>query len=1074
MPDARIDHRDEILERLRMDLIGPSEGPAETIAERPTDRYLTAILFPQRTEAGAEQDETLGAGGGSEGDDTAFEQVSMVRMLRPATAGLSFAVAGDEPRLEFSVRCGAYEEVEDSTQMPDTIPTHESGPAIPSSDVSTTGQASVTPARRVRISKWRRIDFRASFSLDPRTAEPVDLGEHGIPHLQLAIQCSRRPDEWLVTAVLVNRQTIGDGDSRLASDAKSFFQVEMDVAPGAGTRLPARPSRRAALDDDGKSAALLYRDALEFAVGHTSSAEWTLAEDSRSASVVSMTWIPTAKVDATSSKGGTPFVNLAESDSGRCFDAAFLADDEIDLSTVLSVLPSAYKEWLTAQRERISTLPEEFRMQAIRHLDEAEKGCMHRMKAGISLIDSDETVRTAFRLANQAMAIQFGWIRGEGERLIWRPFQLGFLLLALESVAKREHPDRATMDLLWFPTGGGKTEAYLGLVAFTLFLRRLKHEDNPDNGAGTAALMRYTLRLLTTQQFQRAAALILACEHLRRSNAALQRRLGKAPFSIGLWVGKDAVANTVREALTALAEDKPNRPDQLRNCPACGSLLLWQPGPERAYIQVLCIKGDCVLSGEDLPIWTVDEDVYHRLPSLVIGTIDKFAQLPRNLDSGRFFGLGVPFDAPDLIIQDELHLISGPLGTLAGLYETAIDELCMRGGVRPKVIGSTATIRRAAEQIQALFDRTAQLFPPPGIDASDSCFAVRDLTIPPRRYASVTTAGRSAKFTLQAVSASMLQSAKLLLSKDPSTDSYFTLVEYFNSLRELGGAVVLMQDDVPRAIEQYAARRYEEPRDLQLVLELTSRLSQLELKDRLKELEQKAESGAAIDVLLATNMISVGIDIARLGLMIMNGQPKAVAEYIQATSRVGRGDVPGLVVSIYNNGKARDRSRFESFKTWHETLYREVEATSVTPFSSRSRDRGLRAILVTLARHLVPALRDDPKLGASEASVKELAERIVARAREVEPEEADATMEQLDNVLEEWASRSDVKKYHDDWRPASSLMVSAERAATMRAARREIGLAWPTPSSMRSVEPTTKVALIEKLRAERDGEDGDE
>jgi hypothetical protein len=1068
MADSTPDQRDFLLARLEQDLIGPSDGPEETINERPTDRYLTGILYPQRTEGGQEAEETLGSGGIGEGDETAFEQVAMSRMTRPATAGISFAATGKAIRLRFEIHCGTYEEIENTDQTLEA-------PVDPISTERASGaDVMVTPAKTLPAqSKWRRIPHEISVVLDPQSVATLDLTSLGAAGLELTLQQSAYESGVLVTAVLVNRNTVGKGESRVAADSKSFFQVGMRIEPSEGTRLPARPSRRAALDQDGLSAALLYRDALEFAVGHTCSADWQIASDNSSASSIATTWLPTAAVAATSSVGGKPFVELAASEQGRCFDADVLAGSDDKLSGLLESVPAAYEKWIQEQDQRATKLPQSLRAQALEHL-KACRACLTRMRGGVALIKENQPARTAFRLANMAMSLQFNWTQKENKKLRWRPFQLAFLLLTIESVANHHQSDRDVMDLLWFPTGGGKTEAYLGLAAFTLFLRRLRHPNTPDIGAGTGALMRYTLRLLTTQQFQRAAALVLACEHLRRTEVAGPGALGSVPYSIGLWVGRDAVANSVSDALKALEDDKPNRPDQLSNCPACGARLLWGPGLRRTYVKVVCTNDACVMGSEDLPIWTVDEDVYDRVPSLVIGTVDKFAQLPRKLEAGKLFGLGTPYDAIDLIIQDELHLISGPLGTLAGLYEAAIDELCVRDGVRPKVIGSTATIRRASEQIMAIFNREAELFPPPGLDASDSGFAVRDSSAPARRYSSVTTAGRSAKFTLQAVSASLLQSAKELFDRDLTPDAYWTLVEYFNALRELGGALVLMQDDVPSTIEQFAQRHNEAPRTLQIVAELTSRLSQFELKDRLDELKQEAGSGTAIDVLLATNMISVGIDISRLGLMIMNGQPKAVAEYIQATSRVGRANAPGLIVSIYNNAKARDRSRFETFRTWHETLYREVEATSVTPFSSRARDRALHAALVTLARHLVPGLHDKPVLGTSEEAVRGLADRIVARASVVEAEEQDATRVQLDDLLEQWVERTHLDFYFNDWKPANALMVSAERAATMRAARREIGDAWPTPSSMRSVEPMTKVALIEHLRAETDDEDEDE
>ena len=1066
MAEFQTDARDLILQRLQEDLMGPSGGPHERINERPTDRYLTGILYPQRMASGAEHDDTLAAGGGADADDTAADQVAMARMVRPASAGLSFAVSGKKPLLRFTISCATYADMADCDEAGASPPSPASAPQESRAELEADrppGQTTAArPAGKKNAQLWQRVAHTLALEIDAQTVARCNLGLHGIAGLELAIKCAPRENEWLVTAVLVNRKTVGDGESRLASDAKSFFQVCLVVEPLGGVHILARPTRRAALDDDGRSAALLYRTALEFAVGHTCAADWEAAAGGSGASKVSTTWFPAAGVQATSSAGGEMFVQLKNGAQGSCFDAEVLAAESSDLALLLMPIPDAYESWIDQQEQRIPTLPVALQSQAVQHMQGC-RACLNRMRSGIRHLAADENARTAFKLANRAMALQYRWSQRDASRLQWRPFQIGFLLLAVESVSIREHADRGVMDLLWFPTGGGKTEAYLALVAFCLFIRRFRHPHAPEYGAGTAAIMRYTMRLLTTQQFQRATSLILACELLRRQDGALANRLGATPFSIGLWVGKDAVPNTVRDALRALDENTPNRPDQVTHCPACANLLHWGPGPGNAYVKVECRTAACTLAGEELPVWTVDEDVYKRLPSLIIGTIDKFAQLPHNLKAGGMFGLRTQHDAPDLVLQDELHLISGPLGTLAGLYEAAIDELCARSGVRPKVIGSTATIRRASEQILALFNRSAQLFPPPGLDVMDSCFAVQDHVTPARRYAAVTTAGRSAKFTLQAVSASLLQSASHLAGHPHTADGYWTLVQYFNALRELGGALVLMQDDVPASINLFAARRGEQPRPVELVHELTSRLAQSELKDRLADLGRSMQSGGAIDVLLATNMLSVGIDIPRLGLMVMNGQPKAAAEYIQATSRVGRGGAPGLVVAIYNSAKARDRSRFETFRTWHETLYREVEATSVTPFSPRSRDRGLHAAIVIVARHLIPALYEKPLLGQSEAAVLELAQCLIRRAGDVEPEELDATRAQIEGLIEMWASRTNLETYGNDRKPNSSLMISAESAATRRALRRELGDAWPTPSSLRTVEPAVQVALVERL-----------
>jgi hypothetical protein len=298
-------------------------------------------------------------------------------------------------------------------------------------------------------------------------------------------------------------------------------------------------------------------------------------------------------------------------------------------------------------------------------------------------------------------------------------------------------------------------------------------------------------------------------------------------------------------------------------------------------------------------------------------------------------------------------------------------------------------------------------------------------------------------------------------------DPYWTLVAYFNSLRELGGALVLMQDDVVKSIGDYANRRGEPPRSSDSQTELTSRVESSRIPAVLQQLEKVAGDQEAIDVALASNMISVGVDIPRLGLMIVNGQPKGIAEYIQATSRVGRGKVPGLIVSIYNANKARDRSHYETFMTWHQCLYREVEATSVTPFAPRARDRALHAPLVALARHLIPGLSGQPVDAMGfEAEIGEIVERIVKRARNVDPDEEKGVRRHLDKRVEAWLDRGSVPRWWDDYRENGGLMVSAEKAAELQARRLGRGLAWPTPNSLRSVEASVEFVLRTGLKAD--------
>ena len=627
----------------------------------------------------------------------------------------------------------------------------------------------------------------------------------------------------------------------------------------------------------------------------------------------------------------------------------------------LNRVVGAYRQWISEQEQRATQLVDSLRPQAKRHLERCRQGA-DRMEEGVALIREDAEVRSAFQLSQKAMNLQFGWQRG-GSRLEWRPFQLGFQLLVLASLANRSHRGRAIMDLLWFPTGGGKTEAYLALTAFVILLRRLRATEQ-DEGAGVAVLMRYTLRLLTIQQFQRAAAMVMACELLRRQSQAGQSNmpdLGSSPIGIGLWVGSSATPQYPSEALQQ-RQDSPSTYRQITSCPACDEVLAWRVTPSESSVKCSSDPSECQLAstGESLPIWTVDEEVYRHSPALLIGTVDKFAQIVRNMRTRALFGGGTGSAPPDLIVQDELHLISGPLGSIAGLYEVAIDELCRRDDVRPKIVGSTATIRRAEDQIQALFDRATYQFPSPGLDAGNSGFAVTDQAHPGRLYVGITTAGRSATYMLQALAASLLQAATDPSASPEERNFYWTQVVYFNSLRELGHALVLMQDDVPVSIRQIGARRGESPRAVGVPAELTSRVPSYEIRDMLDRLEIDADNPEAVTLLLASNMISVGMDIPRLGLMIVNAQPKTLSEYIQATSRVGRGNVPGLIITMYNNMRARDRSHYETFETWHRSFYRDIEATSVTPFASRAQDKAVHAVLVALARHKIPGMDQRP------------------------------------------------------------------------------------------------------------------
>ena len=1053
--------RNILLDRLKRDLVGPY-AEDEVLAARPSDVYLTGILWPRKARMGAEEDERLGLSGAekSETDGGEEEEVSLTGLARPCSAGVSFAARADggTNTLEVAVSFATYAPV---------AATAPSSASSPESAHNNGGARSRT--------EWERHTHDIAvdgvvLADGPRFIDLEPLGAP--PRVKLHLRTAPWPRGTLATVTLLNQAEPDEDEGREGMERLTLFQVRVVIRPGPGTVLVARPSRRPVLDEDDRSAALLYRKAHEFANGHTCSAEWETGSDPATASMVATNWIPTIAVPATSAAGHKVFDTLRGNGRYRPLSARWLATARLEeLADALQQLPAAYNAWIDARAAQASSLSKGLRTQAGKNIAVCRD--VHvRMTAGATRIAGDAAMSRAFRLANLAMDMQHGWDPEKSKHgpLEWRPFQLGFILLAAASVADREHPERRIMDLLWFPTGGGKTEAYLTLVAFLAIYRRLSAGDDPDQGDGVAAIMRYTLRLLTTQQFARAASVLLACEAIRRGHipeAGVSRReLGHTPFSIGLWVGGEAVPNRVSDAAAALggAPDQPT-PKQLLQCPACREPLAWQHDDRADAIQVRCENDECLLFDPEapLPVWTVDEDVYRTRPTLLIGTIDKFAQIVRRKEITSLFGLntGRP---PDLIIQDELHLISGPLGTVAGLYEAAIDRMFSSGGTRPKIIGSTATIRRATDQVASLFDRETAQFPPSCLDSDDSAFAVVDRDGPGgRTYAGVTTAGRSAKFALQAVAASLLQSALGGAPDDRARDPYWTLVSYFNSLRELGGALVLMQDDVNDSLALIAQRRKETPRQPEFIEELTSRRTQAEVRDMLDRLAIRADAQGALDIVLATNMLSVGVDIPRLGLMLVNGQPKGIAEYIQATSRVGRGDLPGLVVALLNNAKARDRSHYESFRTWHATLYRDVEPTSVTPFASRARDRALHAVLVALVRHLAPGMLDKPILDDDAvAAAQDLIGDIVQRASAIDPQEAAAVRLELERCLDTWETRA--PRSYWTRQVSHSLLQDAERAAALRAMGRVPGQAWPTLNNMRSVEPSTRFRLAEWLR----------
>ena len=996
---SSLDVRNSLVETLRLDLVGPDKG--HLLADerlpgwvRPSNWYLTGFIIPSGTplEKRGDDDEDDDGGEvpppGGLPEESNEDRKAAKKAFFPSSLGLSFLIAQGVQSLSVTVRWGDY--------------THEDF---------------VDPEGKL-IKVWQRHPREAILPV-PLTGQP-DVQMHNVPDsrgLQLHAVERQIPGEALrgqipagtrsVSVFLVNHRAPippGDGESDLAY----AFQAELEVA--CDRPLVPRPDLRGGSADemDDRIADLHYADTPEYASGHGVSVESQLVDGCCYA--VRSTWMPSAQVEKTVTVD-VPDVELDMAVLGTLPDGAAAGAS-------LRPLVGHYRAWIAARAKDMTSLEGARRMTAEQLVHFADFAAT-RIEQGVSLLSSDPQALDAFKAANRAVGRALR-ARLKVESPKWRAFQLAFLLLNLSGLAEPGDPDREIVDLLFFPTGGGKTEAYLGLAAFAMVIRRLQHPgDMGLAGAGVSVIMRYTLRLLTLDQLGRAAGLVCALE-LERVNEA--DKYGHWPYEIGLWVGKAATPNIMGrkgDGRDDTARSKVNRfkgnprgnpsPIPLENCPWCGtrfqpdSFNLLPNADAPAELRVTCANFECDFSGskQSLPILAVDEMIYRRLPAFLIATVDKFASLPWVGPSGAilggsdrfseagFFGaaepgkgkrLAAPLSPPDLVIQDELHLISGPLGTMAGLYEAAIEALCIRRTpngkvIRPKIVASTATVRRAQDQIQALFGRAlTQVFPPPGPDRRDSFFAriAPASEVPARLYLGIAAQGRNPKVMMRRVWVPLMSAAERLYrdagghkNEQNPVDPYMTVLGYFNSLRELGGARRILEEEVRSTIKGYGGRLrigekrgpFQDRTNFSEVVELTSRVSTDKVADARRRLECGFHESNRVDCAIATNMISVGLDIPRLGTMMVLGQPKTHSEYIQATSRVGRDDKkPGLVITLLNIHKPRDRSHYERFRHYHETFYRSVEVASVTPFSARALDKGFAGALVSLARHLEPTL----------------------------------------------------------------------------------------------------------------------
>lgn len=1170
------------------DLLGPANGPLEQIFDMSVrDRYLVGRLAPRDS---FEKGDEYGVDGSADDDEEptdlvvkaqdgkvdspsanvkpepeASEEVDAAsnQSLIPSSMGFTFCVTGETTSVAIDVRWGRYERFYD----------HEKYKIFKDPDTGEEKQG-----QKVKI--WQRIPCGNLINVDLQTGviKPVSVDKE---NPSIVIQGTvREPNEngdRLVTIFMVNTES----EPETNKDTAWVFQPEVKVSAVDGSEDTAIFRRRPVIEADGKdpereSLEMIYRKQVEFAVGHGVAVHADVAKENvELATEIKTIVLPDYEVPITEVPGLRAGDRSALKDMLKdgYLDMQRLAEmDRAELVDALKVMTVDYAVWIKEQAERIGT-------DVKGHDDAANKALEkcnlinQRLEEGIAVLadESNSDALDAFRFANLAMAKQriqsiYALERRRGNKKItveelnlpknrsWRSFQLAFLLLSVPALAQPDHKDRtdpaeAFADLLWFPTGGGKTEAYLGVAAFTMAIRRFQGNlGGFDASRGLAVIMRYTLRLLTLQQFQRATALICAMEVIRR-DALLQgnTRFGETPFTIGLWVGNKVTPGTTQASHQAIKDIRDpekfnagsSSPAQLTSCPWCGEEI--DPGKHievnKNKLQTIIYCGDkkaqcdfskgktAMLAHPGIPAVVVDEEIYHRPPSMMIATVDKFAMMAWRGATRNLFGRASlecerhgliwsdekccsgnhpksktgptakvkaisPIRPPDLIIQDEFHLISGPLGTMVGLYETAVDELSSweyEGKIiKPKIIASTATVRKAKEQVSGVFMRQVSVFPPHGLDVEDNFFSVQRPIEEHygRRYMGICSPGSARPAVLIRIYTALLTASQALFDRfGQVADPYMTSVGYFNSLRELGGMKRLAEDDVQTRSYRVQMSLVDRPglgqRSVNIIKELTSRVSSQDIPKYLDQLEVKFKADydtdegkyvtkwdegetRAIDIVLATNMLSVGVDVNRLGVMTVNGQPKSTAEYIQATSRVGRG-FPGLVCTVLTWARPRDLSHYETFEHYHATFYKHVEAQSVTPFSPRAMDRGLTGSMLSMMR-----LSDDdlnPNDGASTLTktnsqiiqhvLKTFSDRVLMV-------EESANAEQLAIAL--------IKQREDDWvkknAVAGRTVAYEKRGENIDTKVKLIespGIneweRFTVPMSMREVEPGVKLQM---------------
>jgi hypothetical protein len=1049
-----------LVEWIKKQLIGPAMSE-DLQGISPLRRYPMGVLYPtvetgEGLDPATEEDDFAedDLAGVVEGDpEKTASGIARRRYIPPSSVGFSFYVDGGGWSLEVLFSAATYREIrDDEGRFTGGYERTELGGDEDALHISGPGRHFVLRSQ----DEWGEF-YRGGLDIQAR------------PHGQGTI----------ITVSLFNNQEMpADLDPKEWSTQqlkRSLFEVGLTCVIESGTVGRYPRVEFSLLDDEEQELELQYKSRKIYAIGHGCAVEWR--EDENGVREIRSEFMPAVEVPQVTADvaGGDEVLNLA-----------YLAGTEQNCDQVCTSLRRfavRYGNWIKDRVEDLNSL----------QLDESKAGerivgrmksALARMESGITLIARDAKVARAFALANQAMLNQMQQTsRNKGQsadarKYNWRPFQLAFVLTSLRSAIDQDDDFRDTVDLIWFPTGGGKTEAYLGLIAFVMLWRRLKF---PQSGGGTTSFMRYTLRLLTTQQYLRASRMICALELIRRnSNGAL----GNEPFSIGWWVGSASSPNTFdkaqelvesaahgsRKAVSALVIDR---------CPWCEHEFHapsnYQVGSTKFHF--VCTNKVCEFGAQEkgvLPCNVVDEALYKEPPTLLIATIDKFARLAWDERAGCFFGVGSN-RPPELVVQDELHLVAGALGSVAGVYEAGLETVLVQRGIHPKFVASTATIRMAGNQVRRLYGKDVSVFPPQGIDCDDSFFAktVPTSVRPGRLYVGYFAPMLSRDKNLAPLAAALLAAPEELFTegtdeREALLEAWWSQVIYHGSLKGVGNSHnafnIGVRDWFDRLKQEVSQEAKESGKPLTAltrnqpnIAQLTSVSSAEENARTFAQLERPRTHAECIDVVLATNMVSVGLDVGRLALMVINGQPLTTAEYIQASSRVGRSEVPGIVFANYYRDQARSLSHYENFRPYHESFYRFVEPTSITPFTHQARMRALHAGLVIAVRHVVQPLRANDAAGKfdpDDTVVAKVIEAYTRRCIQADPERREEIRLHIRTLVNDWRNhaRSCVEQRRQLSYQATDDDRSVERLLYNHDDR--IRGIWPTLQSMRNVEDT--------------------